>query len=216
MFTFNLTVGWEYGSHRGAEVLANFGIPRFEKELGNWAPAFQLIADDILEHWVETTWETEGAAAGAPWAPHAASTLGRLEGSIDRKAESGRAENLPLLYRTGRLAQSFRKGGADHHELIEPKRMEWGSDVPYGLFAQTGTGKGFQRVSVPTGRGTGRGEPMRKILAVTREVQADMERTLLGRGAQIARQAGFGIAGGSRQVSPLEARMIGDKVFGSS
>lgn len=65
--------------------------------------------------------------------------------------------------------ESFTKQGTDHVERIEEKLMEWGSADPIAVFHQTGTGKGFGHSRVETGKGTGRGMAMRKIVALGEE-----------------------------------------------
>lgn len=211
-FQFKFELNWTYGAHKGKDVLANFTISRFDKAVGNWKPAFQFIADDILESFVSKNFETEGAAGGTRWQDLAPSTL------KSRSKDFGvtrTAENTFILHRTGMLERSFRKSEPHHVEDLGPKKMTWGSDVPYALFHQTGTRKGFDQARVATGPGTGRGMAMRKILSVTPALQADIERTLLGRGAQIARMAGFRVTG-SRGATPLEARQIGERMLGQS
>ncbi len=203
-FDFQFQIEWEYGERRGKDVLANFVLHRFSNAIGNWTPAFRMIADDILEYAVERQFESEGSAGGESWQALAPSTLARI----------GRdQEHAFILYRSGMLAKSFRKDEPMHHQEIEPKRMAWGSDVPYALFHQTGTGKGFSKSRVTTGKGTGRGMPMRKVLVITPETRAQIESTLLGRGAQIARQIGFAVTG-DRGLSALEARQIGEAMLG--
>ncbi|HLI33414.1 MAG TPA: hypothetical protein VKW70_00095 [Terriglobia bacterium] len=53
----------------------------------------------------------------------------------------------------------------------------------------------------------------RKVLVITPETRAQIESTLLGRGAQIARQIGFAVTG-DRGLSALEARQIGEAMLG--
>lgn len=209
-FQFKFELNWVYGEHKGKDVLANFVISRFDKAIGNWAPAFRFIADDILESIVERQFESEGGAGGTKWQELAPSTLASRSGhGITRTSE-----NTFILHHSGQLERSFRKGETDHREDISAKKLVWGSDVPYALFHQTGTGKGFNQARVATGPGTGRGMAMRKILDITPEAHADIERTLLGRGAQIARMAGFSVTG--RGATPLEARQIGEAMLGNT
>ena len=63
----------------------------------------------------------------------------------------------PILHRSGMLEESFQKGQPAHYGEITPKKLTWGSAVPYALFHQTGTGKGFGKDRVTTGPGTGAG-----------------------------------------------------------
>jgi hypothetical protein len=172
--------------------------------MGNWKPAFELIADDILEKYTEDVWMKDGPG----WAELAPSTF--------KQRMRGGNKGAAILYDSGALSKSFRKGGEDHVETITDKLLQWGSAKRVALFAQTGTGVGFQRPEPKAALGPGRGMPMRKILHNQEEdpqMWADIQSAMLGRAAQIARQAGFRTTG-DRGLSPLEARRIGQTVLG--
>ena len=125
-----------------------------------------------------------------------------------------RGSEHPILRVTGLLQESFQKGQPAHHEEITPRLLRWGSDVPYALFHQTGTGKGFGRDRVATGPGTGRGMPRRREIYLSDRMKQQMANVMVGRMGQVARQYGFRVTG-ERGLGPLEARMIGQRILGT-
>lgn len=198
---FNFGIHWVYKGEKGGERLFNRLFTGFRENMKDWSPAFHLIADDILTPFIEKQFESEGAAGGLTWAELAPSTMKNRGGTT-------------ILYRSGSLLHSFIDKGRDHVEEIEPRKLVWGSTKPYALFHQTGTQKGYHKASgVPTGPGTGRGMPMRKIISLTDDLKQGMANAFIGRGAQISRQVGFGVTG-DRGLSPLTARMIGQQILG--
>jgi len=209
---------WQYQGKTGEikageESLFHRAFMNLRHELVDWSPAFETIAEDVLTPLVEKQFETQGAAGGVTWAALAETTLSAR--SSGRRAQGIlHTSNLAILQASGTLKRSFVEKGGDHVETITPKKLTWGSAVPYGLFHQTGTGKGFQRASgVPTGPGSGRGMAMRKILELTDATKKRMSRTMTGRIAQVARQIGFRIAG-HEGIDPGEAARIGRIALG--
>ena len=197
---------WQYQGRtgeirQGEESLFHRAFVNLRHELMDWSPAFEIIVEDILTPFVSEQFVDQGAPGGVTWQQLAPSTIEARGGS-----------DYPILINTGRLLHSFTEKGGQHHEEITPKKLVWGSDLPYSLFHQTGTGKGFQRDSVPTGPGTGRGMAMRKILSFTEQLKHKMGRTMTGRIAQVARQIGFRVAG--RDVDAGEAARIGRIALG--
>lgn len=204
-FRFKFGLRWEYKpvgeapTRRGQEVIFDQLFTRFKEGVGDFTPAFRLIAEDILEPVVQDIFKQE--KADVTWQELAASTI----------AQRGSAH--PILRRTGMLQESFEKGQPGHHEEIEPRLLRWGSDVPYALFHQKGTGKGFDQDRVATGPGTGRGMARRREIYLSDRMKHMMANTMVGRMAQVARMIGFRVLG-SRGVSPLEARMAGEQILG--
>ncbi len=199
---FKFGLHWVYNGERGGQELFHRRFEEFTSSMRNWAPAFRQIADDILTPLVQSQFETEGGAGGTSWQELAPSTMKY------RKPTS-------ILYVSGALLHSFIDKGGDHVEDIQPLHLSWGSAKPYALFHQTGTGKGYKKARVATGKGTGRGMPMRPIIALTDEVKQRMANVFIGRGAQIARQAGFAVTSPSERagLSPLAARRIGETML---
>ncbi len=181
MIEFHFQASEENGEKNPPDLLGR--IDGLRKSLSDWSPALRAIAREVLASFAARQFETQGEAGGVKWADLAPSTL--------------RARKRPgalSLYRTGSLLRSFLGLGAEHVEDLSEKKLLWGSSVPYARFHQSGTGKGFGRSEgVPTGRGTGRGMPMRKILAFSESMRADVESEFIARLAPVARQAGFGI-----------------------
>lgn len=143
----NFRLLWTYKGRSGeikagAENLWTRAFSGVRAGMGDWSNAFGAIVEDVLDPYMERQFETEGVAGqGMTWADLAESTRRQRP-------------DTTLLYVTGALSRSFRKGGAGHEEVITQKKLTWGSLVPYALFHQTGTGKGFGRDSVSTGPGT--------------------------------------------------------------
>ena len=146
-------------------------LSALEERLRDWAPAFRAIADDALAPFVEKQFASAGAEGGTPWQALA---------SRQRRGGAG-----AMLIRTGRMAASFQQGGAGHIETISGTKLVWGSQVPYAIFHQTGTGKGFGQERVATGPGSGRGMPMRRILTLTDPLKRSMRYVMMSRLAQI-------------------------------
>jgi hypothetical protein len=193
----------------GQESLLTRAFSGIRAGIGDWSGAFGAIVEDVLEPYIENQFESEGAAGqGLRWADLAPSTRAR------------RADTT-LLYVSGALSRSFRKGGGGHTEVITPKKLTWGSLLPRALFHQTGTGKGFGRDRVQTGPGTGRGMPRRRIFwdplsEPGKALVHQMDRTLTGYATQIARRYGFGVTSPSERgaLSPGEAARIGRIALG--
>jgi len=202
-------LNWEYtgkeraaaglGPRRGSEILFRQAFGNLRQGMMDWTRAFAAIAEDILEPLVEEKFEKEGKVSGLlSWQDLAPSTREHRK-------------DTTLLYVTGALSKSFRKGGAKHVEEIGPQKLRWGSDVPYAMFHQTGTGKGYQRGRVPVGPDTGRGMAMRRIIELTEDIRTRMRRSMTGRIAQVGRQIGFRVVSPSERkgLGPGEARRIG-------
>jgi phage gpG-like protein len=199
MLELKLGYSWNYQGRRGGETLFHTAIGNLATELRDWSPAFRLIAHDVLEYYTLEMFRTAGRGEWQTLAPS----------TFKRKG------NPAILRETGALEASFTEAGAGHVEEITREKLIWGSLVPYALFHQTGTGKGFQKPAVAVGPGTGRGMPMRKILALTDAMKRKMRSALVGRLAQLARQTGFAVAqAADAAVDPLRARMIGQEMLG--
>ncbi len=132
-------------------------LESFQTSLADLSPALREIADDFREM-VAEQFATQGSAGGTPWAPLAASTLRRRRGA-----------GVGILYVTGALLRSLVEPGARAHiEEIDGGSISLGSSLPYALFHQTGTGRGFGQsvVSAPARRGD---LPMRPVIVISGE-----------------------------------------------
>jgi phage gpG-like protein len=198
-FLVDFRLRWQYKGVSGGQALFHRWMTGFRDMVGDYRPAFQLIAEDILEPVVRDIFKQESAEI--TWQVLTANTI-RQRGSAH-----------PILHRSGMLEESFQKGQPAHHEDITPKKLTWGSDVPYALFHQTGTGKGFGKDRVATGPDTGRGMPRRKELFLSERMKQQIGNVMIGRMGQVARMVGFGVTG-ERGLDPLTARMIGQKILG--
>jgi hypothetical protein len=148
-------------------------LDNFQASLADNSAALEAVADD-LRQMIAEQFATEGAAGGTPWAPLAPSTL----------RQSGRAR-VGILYATGALLGSLTDPGAPGHvEQLDAQSLLFGSDLPYAIYHQTGTGIGFGQATVaspsqsstrPRGRkgrkaagpSRGRALPMRPLIVVT-------------------------------------------------
>lgn len=192
MLELNLKTSWDYKGQRGNETHFHTAIGNFVTAMRDWAPAFRVMAAEVLAPSVQAQFDTHGHGT---WAQLAPSTIARKGNSI-------------ILIESGRLMGSFRKGGEGHVEDIDRQSMRWGTRVPHALFHQTGTGANFQQ-SVRSGRGL----PMRKILNLSSGERRTMRSIMVQRLATIARREGFGISGGL-ELDPLAARQLGESVLG--
>ena len=130
-------------------------LETFELSIAGNSAALALIADDFREM-VAEQFASEGAAGGTPWAALAPSTLRR------RRAGSSALNSTGAL-----LASLIDAGSAGHVEEADGKTLTIGSDLPYAMYHQTGTGRGFGQAYVATGSGLGRGMPMRPLLTLS-------------------------------------------------
>ena len=130
-------------------------LESFESSLADNAAALRLVADDFREM-VAEQFASEGAAGGTPWAALAPSTLRR------RRAGSG-----PLNSTGALLSSLFDVGSAGHVEEEDGRSLTLGTDLPYAMFQQTGTGRGFGQANISSGKGLGRGMPMRPLLILS-------------------------------------------------
>jgi phage gpG-like protein len=129
-------------------------LEAFESSLDDNAGALRLVADDFREM-VAEQFASQGAAGGTPWAALAPSTLRR------RGAGSG-----PLNSTGALMASLIDAGSAGHVEVSDGKTLTIGSELSYAMFHQTGTGRGLGQTNIATGRGLGRGMPMRPVLVL--------------------------------------------------
>lgn len=130
-------------------------LESFQNSLADNAPALKLIADDFREM-IREQFASEGAAGGTPWAELAPSTL---------RARRGRSG---ILNSTGALLASLTDAdSAGHVEETDGQLLSIGSSLPYAMFHQTGAGRGFGLSSMLSGRGLGRGLPMRPIIVLS-------------------------------------------------
>lgn len=119
------------------------GLDAFAASIADVAPALQTVADDFREM-IEEQFATQGSAGGTPWAPLAPSTLRRRRGG------------LTILESTGALRGSLTDAGAfGHVEAFDGftasgPSLNLGSELPFAIFHQTGTGIGFGETEVPS------------------------------------------------------------------
>lgn len=217
MLDFRFNLRWQYGEKTGNFML--FHRP-FLQAIDDWSPAFQVIAEDVLEPYVRRAFESEGSSEGEHWKELAPSTL------------RGRP-NTPILQITGALMRSFQAGGGDHVEEISPRRLVWGSASPLALFHELGTGgkvnfrrAGAKKVMAKTAKGKalfehsqgqGGGIPARPMLVFSKFLADDIGHKMLARVGMVARQIGYKVGG--RQfgpLSPAEARHIGQAMLGNA
>jgi len=214
MLDFKFGATWAYGEKRGSFTL--FHRP-FMEALQNWAPAFALIAEDVLEPYWMRSFESEGASEGIKWEKLAPSTL------------RGRP-NTPILQVTGEMMRSGQRGGPNHVENITALKLTWGSADPKALFHEFGTGgkvnfrrAGARAVIAKTkaarerlaGSGKEGGIPARPMLVFSSFLANEIASKMLGRVATVARQIGYKVTSGSLGgVTPIEARQIGEQILG--
>jgi len=212
MLDFKFGLQWQYGEKKGSFTLIH---RPFLEALRDWSPAFVMVAEDVLEPYVKQAFQTEGASEGTNWKELAPSTVKR------------RGSAHPILHVSGRLEESFEKGGSDHIEDIGPKTLTWGSRVGYALFQQFGTGgrvnfraAGARKVIAATtkaarqyaeSQGLTNGLVPRPMLVWSKMLSNEITSRMLGYGALIARRVGYKILGrpGEGPVSPIEARQVG-------
>ncbi len=209
---FGLT--WRYGEKRGSFTL--FHRP-FLEAIKNWQPAFEFIAEDVLEPHVLSAIRTEGESEGVTWPQLAPATVKR------------RGSAHPMLVVTGALENSFIRGGLDHVEVVAPRKLIWGSRSPLALFHQFGTrgrvnfSASGARIAIRKSPGSqvprpgSSGIPARPMIVYSQVMARQITSAMTGRMAQVARQVGYRI--GSRafsgeRLSPVEARMIGQQMLG--
>ena len=77
----------------------------------------------------------------------------------------------PMLQRTGRLIESF-EGGPGAIRVVRPESLAFGSDIPYGTYHQTGTGR----------------MPRRRIIDLTEEDRTMIMREIQRYLVRVARQ----------------------------
>lgn len=142
----------------GAPVGVSFQLAGFEavlqrlaglgERLANPEPALAIVAD-LLEAHVAKTFDSQGAEAGAPWAPLAVSTVRartRRTGYYRLAPSMGAGPTGPILTWTGRGRASFRRGGVGHVRQITASSLTWGSTVDYLRYHQHGGGRLPRRV----------------------------------------------------------------------
>lgn len=193
MLELQLKTSWNYKGQRGSETFFHTAIGNFMTAMRDWAPAFRVMAEEVLQPSVMRQFDSEGHGT---WAQLAPSTIARKGHSI-------------ILFETGELKGSFRRGGTGHVEDIDRQSMRWGTRIPHALFHQTGTGASFQS-SV---RRPGRGLPMRKMIDLSGAEKRTMRSIMVQRLATIARREGFGISKGL-SLDPLGARRVGQSLLG--
>jgi hypothetical protein len=131
----NFNVGWDYKGKKGTYMIWH---EAFKRQMSDWMKAWRRLISEVLMPFVVRQFGSQGGEGRRQWAELAPTTL-------RRRLYPGK----PILQQTGMLQMSF-IGGPDHVEEIEPKRMKWGSQSPYALFHQTGTGI---KLGDPTPRG---------------------------------------------------------------
>ena len=204
MLDFKFSLNWQYGEKKGDFTL--FHRP-FIEGIKNWAPAFEIIAEDVLEPYVMRAFGSEGSSDGRHWKELAPSTL------------RGRP-NTPILRVTGALMRSFQAGDTEHVQKITARTMTWGSKSPLALFHEFGTGgkvdfkrAGARKVMAKTEKARkqweetqssgGGGIPARPMLVYSKVLADEIGSKMMGRIAMVARQTGYGVTGmGQDRLGP--------------
>jgi hypothetical protein len=125
MAVLNFKIDWDYKGKKGSHVIWH---EKFKEQMTDWTRIWRRLISEVLMPFVVRQFRSQGGEGRRQWAELAPTTL-------KRRLYPGK----PILQQTGMLQLSF-IGGPDHVEEVEPKRMKWGSESPYALFHQTGTG----------------------------------------------------------------------------
>lgn len=137
---------------------AENSLSLLEAQLSDLSPALGQIAGDMRQM-ASDQFASAGAVGGTPWAPLAPSTL-------KRKGGGG------ILVASGALLDSLTDAESpDHVEAIDNLSLDFGTDLGYAGFQQTGAGWGFGEASPPPAPRHGHGVPMRPLLALTADSQ---------------------------------------------
>ena len=135
----SISASWQYGDYAPAadpNAALEASIEILNARITDMTDVFRKIAVEVLEPAVEQQIESEGRFLGTPWAPLAPAT-------VKDRQKKGYGGPHPMLVREGTLRESFREGGADHVQEIEPAEMTWGSALPKSLYLHTGTQEGY-------------------------------------------------------------------------
>lgn len=124
------------------ETLVNRELERIGRRPTNAEPAFQAIAEDMLDI-TRSNFQSQGAARSGGWAALAESTKARKQASHDPTI---RANWNRILHATEALFKSLtQRGSADALLIVQPTWMAYGSLLPYARLHQTGTSRMPQR-----------------------------------------------------------------------
>jgi len=114
------------------DVQLDRAITRFSEGVSDYRPIWPLIYGEFQAE-VKGQFETEGAQGGAAWAP-----LSGAYSAWKVRTYPGK----PILERTGDLKRSLTERDAPGAVFRpEPRQLTMGSDVPYAVYHQKGTGK---------------------------------------------------------------------------
>jgi phage gpG-like protein len=161
------------------------GLEDFQASLSDFSGALASIGEDFRQMAAEQ-FGTQGESGGTPWAELAPSTLRRKKGG-----------GGSILYNTGALLNSLTDPDAPgHFETADPLSLALGTDVPYAMFHQLGSGWGSGQTSLPPAPRRGHGVPMRPILVLAADEQARWVAFVLQQVQSAARTLGFVELGG--------------------
>ncbi len=170
MFRFRMVVA--------GEVEMDRGLARFTDGIADWRPIWPVFGDNFYAH-LRQTFATEGDAGPGRWAPLS-------EKYAEWKAR--RFPGRPILERTGRLVASLTGPKAPGSIFkATPQSLTVGSEIPYGIYHQTGTDR----------------MPQRKEIALPEAAKREMMRIAQMYLIQIASSAGF-----RRGLTPTEVGQL--------
>jgi hypothetical protein len=193
MAILNFNIGWDYKGKKGTYTVWDEG---FKRHMGDWTRVWRRLISEVLMPFVVRQFRSQGGEGRRQWAELAPTTLKRR--LYPRK---------PILQQTGMLQMSF-VGGPDHVEEVDAKRMKWGSESPYALFHQTGTGI---KLEDPTPRGY-EFKPSLRIRRGAAHAGGHWEPTEKGRGMPqrpILDLYWLKVAAMGKEYSPWNDKMIG-------
>ncbi len=111
-------------------------IAGIRERLANPMPAWRATAN-LLEKHVAGVFSTQGVRGGSLWKRLAPSTVKARRkgwGYYRRPAGFNAGPTKPILTWTGRLRESFGRGGGSHIRHVSVSGLIWGSRVRYGIF----------------------------------------------------------------------------------
>lgn len=206
---FKFGLSWQYGEKKGSFALLH---RPFSVGIRDWSPALLSIAEDVLEPHVRQLFDTEGRSETMGWAELAPSTVKR------------RGSAHPILQVAGDMKLSFQEGSSLHHQEVTPTKLVWGSDVPYAMFHEFGTGgrvdfgkAGARQTIAATkaareryerSQGQTGGLVPRPMLVYSNRLAGDITSRMRAHVILIARQVGYRILGRGAE-SPTEALHAG-------